>query len=194
VKSTSASDGVLLDVAEIVEDQHLELIELAERARQREIALGGEQLLHEAIGGREVDGMARLEEPVAERARGMRLPRPRQAEGEHVGAALEERAARELIELTLELRRQARGIESGRRLAGRELRGVAEPRDAALATILGLELEDLGQRRECLRLTRGREARLGLCADGGQMERATQLADARARVRHRATCVVSSAS
>src|SRR5208337_1528953 len=125
----------------------------------------------------EVDGVAGFEEPVSERAHGVRLARPRQAEGEHVAAVLEEGAARELTELMLELRRQAHRVEGGRGLAGRKLRGVAQARDPSLATILGLELEHLGERRERRRLARRHEARLGLGADGRQMEAVTQLAD-----------------
>jgi len=48
--------GALLDVAEIVEYEHLKEIEFAKRSRQGEVTLGGEQILDKGIGRREEDG------------------------------------------------------------------------------------------------------------------------------------------
>jgi hypothetical protein len=170
--------GVLLHVAEIVEDEHLELVELAQRAGQREIALGREQLLDQAIGGREVDGVPGLDQAMAERAHRMRLARPGQAEGEQVGAAVEEGCGGELGELVLELRREPRAVEARLGLAGRELRGVAQARHAPCTTVLGLELEQVGERGQRRGLAGRDEARLGLGADRRKMEAGAQVADA----------------
>ena len=45
----------LADIADVVENDEFEEVELAQRARQVEVALGGEELLDELIGGYEVN-------------------------------------------------------------------------------------------------------------------------------------------
>ena len=77
--------GALLDVAEVVEDDEVEAIELPKGPRQREVALGGEQLLDELVGRREVDGASTANELVAEGRRDVALSDSRQAEAEHEG-------------------------------------------------------------------------------------------------------------
>jgi hypothetical protein len=46
----------LLDVAEVVEDNEVEAVELSQGTRQSQVALGGEQLLYDLVGRSEVDG------------------------------------------------------------------------------------------------------------------------------------------
>ena len=59
--------GTLLQIAEVVEDQDLEAVELAECTRQIEVALGGEQILDELEGRDEENGPALLDQPVGQR-------------------------------------------------------------------------------------------------------------------------------
>ena len=116
---------------------------------------------------------------MTERAPAYSCP-PRQAEGEDVaGCARRSRRARarELMwrgSAGGALRRAAEG------LAGRKLRGVAQARDPSLDDPRP-RARGPRRRRERRRLARRHEARLGLGADGRQMEAVTQLADASSR-------------
>ncbi len=74
--------GALLDVAHVVEDQHREVIELAQGARQLEIPLRRQELLHEAVGRHEEHGVAAVDERVADGAHRVALADARQAEGQ----------------------------------------------------------------------------------------------------------------
>ena len=68
---------ILPDVAEIVEDQAVELVKLGERSRKGEIAPGRLQLLDEVGRAREEHAVAVVDQPRADRRRQMRLARAR---------------------------------------------------------------------------------------------------------------------
>ena len=78
--------------------QHRELIELAQGARQLQLLLRGQELLHQAVGRHEEHGVAALDERVADGAHRVALADARQAEGQHVGRLVEEVALGELVE------------------------------------------------------------------------------------------------
>src|SRR5919198_243869 len=59
--------GALADVAEVVQDNQGEGVELVEEPGEDEITLGGEELLDELVGAGEADGVARLDERMPER-------------------------------------------------------------------------------------------------------------------------------
>ena len=75
----------MLDVADVVEEQHREVIEFAQGAGQLEIPLRRQQLLHEAVGRHEQHGVAAVDERVTDRAHRMALADAWQAEGQHIG-------------------------------------------------------------------------------------------------------------
>ena len=83
------------------------MIELAQGARQIEIPLRREQLLHEAVGRHEEHRVAALDERVADGTQRVALADAGQAEGQHIGRLVEEVALRELLELADQRRRQA---------------------------------------------------------------------------------------
>ena len=66
------------------------------------------------------------------------LPTPGRPNAKHIGGVVEEVAVGELVEATHQRRRQASFIERGERFARRQLRGPAQPRDAALVSLLRL--------------------------------------------------------
>ena len=135
------------------------MIEFAQGAGQLEIPLRRQELLHEAVGRHEEHGVAAVDERVADGAHRVALADARQAEGQHIGRVVEEVAVGELVEATHQRRRQAPFIERRERFARRQLRGAAQARDAALVSLLGLELQDVQQQRERRLLLRFDEAR-----------------------------------
>ena len=60
--------AVLLHVSDVVEDDGLEAVELLQFAFEREVALGGEQSLHEQIRGREEHRVSAPDELMADGA------------------------------------------------------------------------------------------------------------------------------
>ena len=93
--------GALLHVADVIEDEQLEGIESLQGTWQSEVPLGCEELLDEAEGRREEDGVAAANERVTERGSGVRLAASRESEAEDVVRALEELAGRELVEFVV---------------------------------------------------------------------------------------------
>ena len=99
--------GVLLEIPEVVEDEQLEAIELAQRLGELEVALRRHEILHDLVGRGEAHGVALLDQAVAQGAEGVGLPGARQTEGEHVDAALEE--VHQLRDAIVQLLRSAHG-------------------------------------------------------------------------------------
>ena len=97
------------------------MIEFAQGARQLEIALRRQELLHEAVGRHEEHGVAAVDERVADGAQRVALADARQPERQHIGGVVEEVAVGELVESTHQRRRQAPFIERGERFARRQL-------------------------------------------------------------------------
>ena len=81
--------GTLLHVPQIVEQDHLEQIELPECPRQLQIALRAEQFLHQGVGRRVEHAVAGLDQRVADSTHRVALPDARQPEGEHVRRRVE---------------------------------------------------------------------------------------------------------
>lgn len=112
--------GGLLHVADVVEDEQVEMIELAQCTRQFKLALGREEVLHEAEGRREEDAPPLLDERVPDGARRVGLAAAGQPEGQPVDGAVTEVAGGELAESLGERRGQAVGLQGGEGLAGRQ--------------------------------------------------------------------------
>src|SRR5581483_7105451 len=122
--------GALADVAEVIQDDQGEGVELVEEPGEHEIALGGEELLDELVRAGEAHGVARLNERVPEHRGGVTLARAGQPEHEDVDRALEELPRGEGAELLAERPREAPLVERRERLPGREFRGGPQPGDA----------------------------------------------------------------
>ena len=144
------------------------MIEFPEGARQLQIPLRRQELLHEAVGRHEEDGVAAVDERVADGAHRVTLADAGQAERQDIGGVVEEVAVGELVEAPHKRRRQAPFIEGGERFARRQLRGAAQARDAALVPLLGFELQDLQQQRQRRLLLRLDEARDHLARGRGE--------------------------
>ncbi len=104
--------------------------------------------MDEAVGRHEQDGVAALDERVADGAQRVALADAREPEGQHVGRVLQEVAVGELVQPAHQRRRQAAFIEGGEGLAGRESGGPAQTRDPALVSLLGFQLQDLEEQRQ----------------------------------------------
>jgi len=111
--------GTLLNVPDVVQEQHREVIDFPQGAGQLEIPLRGQELLHEAVGRHEQHGVAAVDERVTDRTHRMALADARQAEGQHIGRILQEVAVGELVQAAHQRRRQAALVEGGEGLAGR---------------------------------------------------------------------------
>ena len=103
--------------------------------------------------------MTALDEGMPDGAHRVTLADARQPERQHIGRVLQEVAVGELVETPDQRRRQALLIEGGERLAWRQLRGPAQPRDPALVSLLGLEFQDVQEQRQGRLLLRGDEPR-----------------------------------
>ena len=85
-------------LAEITIGQ-VEVVQLAQLAGQVQVALGGEELLHQAVGRCEKDGVAGFHQSVAQGAERVGLAGAGQPEGQHVDAALDEAALGQMVKL-----------------------------------------------------------------------------------------------
>ena len=57
--------GALGQVAQVVEKQEVEVVQPAQLPGQGQVALGGQEFLHQAVGWSEEDGVAGFHQPVA---------------------------------------------------------------------------------------------------------------------------------
>lgn len=82
--------GALLHVPDVIEDDQCKPVQLAQGTGQLELTLGNQQCLHQLERRGEQDGVAGLDQDLAECTGGVRLAGSRQAEGQDVDGALEE--------------------------------------------------------------------------------------------------------
>ena len=94
--------GALGQVAQIVQEQEVEVVQPPQPARQVEVALGGQQILHQAVGWGEEDGAAGFHQAVAQGAERVGLAGAGKSEGQHVDAAIYEAALGQVIQLLSE--------------------------------------------------------------------------------------------
>ena len=112
---------------------------------QRQVALGGEQVLHQPVGRGEEDRASCLHQPVAHGAQCMSLAGAGQSEGQHVDASLHEAAAGQLAQLLPQAQGHPVVLEGLSGLADGQLGCGAQPADAALLAVLGLLLQHFQQ-------------------------------------------------
>ena len=91
--------SALGQVAEIVQEQEVEVVQLAQLSGQVEVAFGGQQILHQAIGRREEDGVAGFHQPVSQGAERVGLAGAGQPEGQHVDAVFHETTLGQMVQL-----------------------------------------------------------------------------------------------
>ena len=139
--------AVLLDVAEVVEDDGVEAIEALELSLEEEIAAGDEQPLDKRVGRREQDPVAALDQLVADGADDVTLAAAWQAEGEHVLGAIDEGTVTQRGQDAADFDGELLELQGGQRLVHGQLGGLVGPLDAPLTAFLGL---DFGQRPEVL--------------------------------------------
>ena len=98
------------------------------------------------------------------------LPTPGRPNASTLVASVEEVALGELVQSAHQRRRQAAFVERLERFAGRQLRGAAQARDAALVSLVRFELQDLQQQRQGGLLLGLDEARDQLARGGGEQK------------------------
>ena len=91
--------GALGQVAQVVQEQEVEVVQPAQLPGQGQVALGGEEFLHQAVGWSEEDGVAGFHQAVAHGAQRVGLAGAGQAEGQDVDAVLGEVAIGQLVQL-----------------------------------------------------------------------------------------------
>ena len=91
--------GPLGQVPEVVQQQEVVAVQLPQLSRQCQVALGGQEILHQPVGRGEEHRVSRLHQPVSHGAQGVGLAGARQPEGQHVDALLDEVAAGQLVQL-----------------------------------------------------------------------------------------------
>jgi hypothetical protein len=170
--------SALLDVANVVEDEQVERVELGQSARESEVTFGSEELLDEAKGRGEEDGTTSLHERVTEGGCGVRLAATGQAEAEDVVGAVEKVAVSELVQSGDDGAWQARLVECVEGFSSRQVGRLEKSLAAPLAALVVLSLEDLEERRQSGLVPRTSETRNDLGRDGREFEASEQLAEA----------------
>ena len=83
----------ITDHSTLVEQDHLEEVELAEGPQQVEVTFGAEQFLHQGVGRDAQHAAAGLDQRVPDGAQPVAFAHAGQTEGEHIGRRLEDRHA-----------------------------------------------------------------------------------------------------
>ena len=135
------------------------------------------QALYQAVGRCEEDGVARFHQPVAQGAPGVGLAGAGQSEGQHVGAALDEAALGQLVQLLAQRQGDSVVLEDFPGLARGQPGLPAQPVDAPVAAILGFLFQYLQESCQGITVAGRGETSHRLGAHGGQLELTAQLAD-----------------
>lgn len=136
---------VLLGVADVVEDDQVEAVELGQRGLEDEVAAGGLEALHKVCRAGVEHTAAGFDKGVAYGAEQVRLAGSRVPDRDEVAPRLDPVACREGFDLPLRHRGDGGEVERGQRLAAGEA-GLGEV--AADAAGLALGQLELGQGRK----------------------------------------------
>ena len=143
VKRTSDSSAPWGQIVQVVQEQEVEVVQLAQPAGQVQVALGGEEFLHQAVGRSEEDGVASFHQAVAQGAQGVGLAGAGQSEGQDVHAPIDETALGQMVKLLAQRQGHPVVLEGFPGLA-REQPGLpAQPVDAPVAAIIGFLFQHL---------------------------------------------------
>ena len=63
--------GALGQVSQVIKEEEVEVVQLAQSGGQIQVAFGGQEFLHQGVGGSEEDGVAGFHQPVAQGAQGV---------------------------------------------------------------------------------------------------------------------------
>ncbi len=99
VAPVSSTGQALGEVAQVVQEQEVEVVQLAQLSGQIEVALGGQQVLHQPVGRCEEDGAAGFHQAVAQGAERVGLAGAGETEGQHVDAVIHETALGQMVQL-----------------------------------------------------------------------------------------------
>ena len=86
-------------VAQIVQEQEVEVVQLAQLSGQVEVALGGQKILHQAVGRYEEYGAAGFHQAVSQGAERVGLAGAGEPEGQHIDAVVHEAAVGQMVQL-----------------------------------------------------------------------------------------------
>jgi hypothetical protein len=105
---------IVLNVANIIEDDTGIFVQLGQLLGQAKVAFSGEEPLHEGAGWRPPDGMTRQDELIPKCGQDVTFPNARPSQGNHIDCLLQKRSALESFDLELERGReplQVKGAE-----------------------------------------------------------------------------------
>ena len=139
--------------------------------------LAAEQVLHQPVGRGEEHRASGFHQPVAHGAQCMGLAGAGQSEGQHVDAAVDEAAVRQLAQLLPQSQGHTVVLEGLPSLAGGQSGRGAQPADAALPPVLGLLLQHFQEGLQGVAVPGGGESGHRLRPHGGQPELVAQLPD-----------------
>ena len=128
--------GALGQVSQVIEEEEVEVVQLAQPAWQVQVALGGEEFLHQAVSWGEEDGVASFHQAVAQGTEGVGLAGAGQSEGQDIDAALYEAALGQAIQLLSPGQGQTVMLEGLPGLARGQPGLPAKPGDATMAAVL----------------------------------------------------------
>ena len=178
VAPVSSTGQALGEVAQVVQKQEVEVVQLAQLSGQGEVPLGGQQILHQAVGRGEEDGVAGFHQAVAQGAERVGLAGAGEPESQHVDAVFHEAALGQLVDLLSQRQWHPVVIESFPGLARGELGCLTQPVDAPVAAILGFLLQHFEKGGQSIAVASLGETGHRLGAHGGHLELVAELADA----------------
>ena len=106
VKSTSDSSAPWGQIAQVVNDQQVKVVQLSQHPRQLQISFGCKHVLNQSVGRDKEHGAPRFHQPVSYCAHGMGLTCAGHPEGEHVDAGIYEVPFGKPMELLPQLNRR----------------------------------------------------------------------------------------
>lgn len=169
--------GALLDISDIIQDQELVVVESLEGFGEGEVPFGGEEVLNQAEGGSEENGVATLYQGVTDGCGDVALASTGEAEAQDIGGFVEEATGGNLTELEGEFAREALFLEGGEGFAWRQLRGAQQSLTTTLGALVALSLHDLEQSHEGVTMSSIDEPCDELIGHRGQLESQEELSD-----------------
>ena len=177
MKRTSDSSAPWGQVAQVVQQQEIKGVQLAQLLGQGQVPLGCQQVLDQPVGWGEEDRAARLHQPMGQSAPGVGLAGAWEAEGQDVDAPFHELAPGQLVQLLAQGKGKPAVLEGFPGLARGEPGFLPKPVVAPLSAVLGLLLQHFQEGGQGVAMTGGGKTTDRLGAHGRQSELVTQLSD-----------------
>jgi hypothetical protein len=131
--------AILLDIANVVQDQTRHLLELGDLLRQAQFAFGGKQPLHQRGCGGPEHRMALLDQFVAQRRRQMTFPRAWCPDGNDIVSMGDKRTAAQTLNLQSQARREAFPLKGAKGFLARQFGLYQVSLNAPLRAFLTLQ-------------------------------------------------------